>query len=466
MAGRPSGKTLMTRIKNLVSAEPASPAPEQVVLEEGAPGTRPGATFRAQPEVAAALTELAGTAVVRGPARFKSGMQYVSIVLNKLGIRRIPRYQRDRSWLYQLLTEADKYAGSRPLFEQSDKQLDGLVSAVRFFVLSRTAAFGAEWALARATARAMRGGTVGPRGVVHTSVDLPSGVWTFFHTSGADPIVVRETFTPVSGGSLTDTIAIPARPTFPGKGTPRWLGRSGSIYRAPPAAGSRPPAVVTGIPVTLLRDAPPAIAEQLFRTEAANLARTRVPVTNKKVEIVGAVPATEEGKTGTLGYGIERIIFKGPDEPGGAYDYKVTVEGTALPSVPRPGDEDVLPRGGLLGLMDAVRLHLWGPILGDSTPAGLAYGPAKLNRLQLDTIEGFLKTGKRGSAVGAKVRATAYIKTKMVRGKLYPFLQTAVYEITLEDGSVQSFELGVDENGEVFGPVSRVAPNAPAAAEN
>ena len=212
-----------------------------------------------------------------------------------------------------------------------------------------------------------------------------------------------ETFTPIGGGSPSSTTAIPARPAFPGQGTPRWLGRSGRIYKAPPAAATSPPAVVTGIPVTLLRDAPPAIADQLFRTEAAKLARTRVPVTNTKVEIVGAVPAEEQGKTGTLGYGIERIIYERPDGPG-AYDYKVTVEGTARPSVPRPGDEDVLPRGGLLGLVDAVRLHLWGPILGDSTPAGLAYGPEELNRLQLDTIEGFLKTGKRGSAVGAKVR--------------------------------------------------------------
>ena len=114
MAGL-SGRSLMTRIKNLVSAEPTGPAPEQFVPDEGAPGTRPGAIFRAQPEVAAALTELAGTAVVRGPVRFKSGMQYVSIVLNKLGIRRILRYTRDRSWLYQLLTEADKYAGAASL---------------------------------------------------------------------------------------------------------------------------------------------------------------------------------------------------------------------------------------------------------------------------------------------------------------------------------------------------------------
>jgi len=459
MAGGPSGKSLMTRIKGYVATvESAGSAPEQVALEEGAPGTRPGATFRAQPEVAAALTELAGTAVVRGPARFKSGMQYVSIVLNKLGIRKVLRYTRDRSWLYQLLTEADRYAGDGPLFEQSDKRLDGLVSTVRFFVLSRTAAFAAEWALAKATAKAMKGGTVGPRGVVHTSVDLPAGVWTFFHTSGADPIVVRETFTPVGGGPPSSATTIPARPAFPGKGTPRWLGRSGRIYKAPPAVGTGPPAVITGIPVTLLRDAPPAIADQLFRTEAAKLARTRVPVTDTKAEVVGAIPAEEQGKAVTLGYGIERIVYERPAGPGGAYDYKVTVEGTARPSLPRPGDEDVLPRGGLLSLMDAVRLHLWGPILGDSTPAGLAYGPEELNRRQLDTIEGFLKTGKRGSAAGAKVRATAYIKNKVVRGKLYPFLQTAVYEITLEDGSVQSFELGIDEDGKVFGPVSRAAP--------
>src|SRR5207248_9580775 len=97
------------------------------------------------------------------------------------------------------------------------------------------------------------------------------------------------------------------------------------------------------------------------------------------------------------------------------------------------------------------RLHGWGPILGDSTPAGGGYGPKALNKLQRDTIESYLQTWSNPKAP-VKLSTTVYLEHRPTLAGVQPFVKTVKYRWS-DAGIRRSVAFGVDDAGKVFGPL-------------
>jgi hypothetical protein len=90
------------------------------------------------------------------------------------------------------------------------------------------------------------------------------------------------------------------------------------------------------------------------------------------------------------------------------------------------------------------RMHPYGPIFGDETLAGLAYGPHETaNLLASGHTEGFARfdakrAGRLNVKAGTPVKVSQYVQYRPVKGSKagrYPFVVSVKYEYTLESGA-------------------------------
>jgi hypothetical protein len=159
---------------------------------------------------------------------------------------------------------------------------------------------------------------------------------------------------------------------------------------------------------------------------------------------------------------IEKLY---PELPGGAWDECIVVEGVTGPETARMPDSEmdkVLPRVGAITddpeLLGMARMHPFGPIFGDETLAGLAYGPHEAaNLLASGSTEGFARvsakqTGRLNVKAGTPVKVSQYVKYRPVAGSpagRYPFVVTVKYEYTLESGARTVAVIDISPKGEV-----------------
>jgi hypothetical protein len=371
-------------------------------------------------------------------------------VFSRLNIPRSIRVEADRLWLRGLVNRAHDWLGSRRIIDLSPAELERFRAEIRAYMIEKEKGFAAVRLTAKQTARTLVGATGSP--VTASRVDLTEGSWYFFHTDASNPVVVSEMFVPYAVASQA---VLPKRPAFPsgaarggrnsGSGAPRWLD-SGVIGAKPPALSASPPRVLSGLPGAAMTEGPALVVDQLTRAELRQLSRSWIPFTNKEVHFIG-VP--EQRLKRTLGLGIDSIEYLPVAAGGGTtFDLRVRVKGWLGMEAVRTGDENVLPLPealGLdeLGLVGYQRLHLWGPILGDSTTAGIAYGSNDFNRVQLASIEKYLKAGHRGNTSAVHLEATAFIKLRKIGDDTYPFVHEVSYEYTV-DGKRYRYRVHTD----------------------
>lgn len=455
---QPRGSTLGTRLLNTVrrmaseeathvslqAADAALSAEVRADVRAGAVALGEAAlTTMEKAELANALPK--GSSGLPANIRFHKYRAALILVMDRLNVRRSLRSGGDRTWLRGVVQRAHSWLGERRIIDLSKAELAALEAETRAYLIETAPGFVAARTAARQTARTIKGAVAGP--IVASRVELPEGAWYFFHTDASHPIVVSELFVPRAPVSGTP---VPARPSFParparagrsaGGGDPRWLLDDATVVTKAPTLTARPAQVLSGLPVAALTDGPALLVDQLARAELRQLSRTWVPLTNKEVRFVGVPQAQRR----TLGLGIDSIEYLPvPPNAGNAFDLRVRIKGRLGREAVRIGDEDILPLPSALGLKNHARLHLWGAIFGDSTPAGIAYGLEKFNQLQLISIETYLKAGRRGNTAAVELEATAFIKLRNIDGDTYPFLKEVRYEYTV-DGKRYRYRVHTD----------------------
>ena len=104
------------------------------------------------------------------------------------------------------------------------------------------------------------------------------------------------------------------------------------------------------------------------------------------------------------------------------------------------------------------RMHAYGPVFGDETLAGAAYGPHKTaNLLALGNTEAFARFGAKGAGrlnvkAGTPVKVSQYVKYRYVKGTKngrYPFVVSVKYQYTLESGELVTAVIDISPKGEV-----------------
>lgn len=363
----------------------------------------------------------------------------VGRILGSLRAEGVPRaLLPTRYRVRRLVGVALELLGDRRIAALDEAELAALVAGLRRETVLRSPALAVVLRRARGRARTLTKAT--GAGVRASAVDMDEGVWVFVHTTSPDPVVLAESFAPRRVG-----VAVPARPGFPGSGTPRWLPRG---TKEPVAAAPPPPSVV--VPefragARLLAEAPVTVVEQMRRAELHRIGRAWVPLTPRVVAWVGEVPAAMRR---TLGTRIRSVRYEKPTGVGHGYDTKVVIEGHTGPGTGRFPDTDALPlpRDALGAQSGMERCHAWGFLLGDSTPAGMGYCSKALNQAMLRTIEEFLRSGERGRVA---LTVTSYLEHRPTLAGRQPFLRTVVYRWT-DAGVTRSFEVGVEESGRIF----------------
>ncbi|PLS86855.1 MAG: hypothetical protein CYG60_05035 [Actinobacteria bacterium] len=371
--------------------------------------------------------------------RFPQWMESVRTMLRQDGVRRPPK----RS-LRKVGRHVAAWLGDRRIAGLDDRQLAELASALRRYYVVESAGFKDFVTRARKRARTMTGAV--SKGVTTTTVDTPEGVWVFASTGSVDPVIVEEAFVPRIAGAQPPK----SRPPYPAKtGRPRWLLADGSLTYAEPTIPLHPERAPTGPAPGILEKAPGILIEQLMRAERRRSGAAWVPLTSKLVKFGRNVDSRLRR---TLGLGIDSMeIYRPTQSSGQAYDTLVVIKGRTGRAPERVPDADVLPQVSEVFGENApekwARLHAWGPILGDSTPAGLAYGPVELNKLQRDTIEKYLNEWK-----SVELEVSVYLSHRKVDGSTYPFVRTVKYRWATSDGNIAQVALALDKDGKVLPP--------------
>ena len=143
----------------------------------------------------------------------------------------------------------------------------------------------------------------------------------------------------------------------------------------------------------------------------------------------------------------------------------MVAEGVTGPEVARMPDTEmdkVLPEIGKLTnapeFQGMARMHVFGPIFGDETLAGVAYGPHKAaNLLASGNTEGFARfdakrAGLLNVKAGTPVKVSQYVKYRPVKGTKagrYPFVVSVKYQYTLESGEFLTAVIDISSTGEV-----------------
>lgn len=362
----------------------------------------------------------------------------------------------DPEGLAGVLMEVEKALGGRSLRTLGAAARAALVARTRHALVAAVPGVRRRQRELAEAARGLRGATAGRELHVATA-DVAGGVWVFVHTDAArDAVVLGEAFVTARPG-----VAVPARPD------PARAGLAGRVrWRDGDAVGEARPRLVPGTPQAAgvaagaLDDGAEAVLTEFGRAQEVALAGAAA--TRRPVRTTGALSPVEAR---TEGGGITAIEVRGPESGGPppgrrAWDLWYTISGRTRPEIARRAEREMdalLPPAGELGdprYRGWARAHAWGPVLGDETFAGLAYAPHEaVNLLQLATTEGFARWGATRSGLnlrsGTALRVDVKVRLREVGGRPRPFLRSAEYTVTLEDGTQVIATLEVDELGRV-----------------
>jgi len=288
--------------------------------------------------------------------------------------------------------------------------------------------------------------------VRRSTVTAPGGTWVFWHSpSPTSPVIFGEGFVPTRSGT-----AIPSarpQPSAAGiTGQPRWRTAGGALVTAAPPLPGKPTLAPSGLSQDALEKAPELVLNEFARARKAAL--------DSAERAAKPLPFRSSGyfrRAGTRITSIEQYTSK---VPGGEWDELTVVTGVSGPETGRLGADamdDVLPAAGTLdpALSGYARMHAWGPILGDETLTGLAYGPHEaVNLLQATTAEAFARwsakrAGKLNIRAGVPVKVSQYVKYRRVNGTKRPFVRTVRYDYTLEDGTIATAVIDIPPDGKV-----------------
>ncbi|MFG1647385.1 hypothetical protein ACGFMK_44495 [Amycolatopsis sp. NPDC049252] len=293
--------------------------------------------------------------------------------------------------------------------------------------------------------------------VVVSTTPAKGGTWVFFHDgSPTSPVIWGESFFPREPG--TPVPVIRPNPKKAGlTGRPTWRTASGTFVTKPPPLPAKPVTIPSGLDAEALEKAPDAVLSEVARARKAAVEAAEKQGMPVKLT---AAPGTRRA-----GGRIATITKVYPTVPGGAWDECVVAEGVTGPEVARMPEAEmdkVLPRIGTLtdapDLQGMARMHVYGPIFGDETLAGLAYGPHEAaNLLASGSTEGFARvgakqTGRLNVKAGTPVTVSQYVKYRPVKGSpagRYPFVVSVKYEYTLESGSRAVAVIDISPRGEV-----------------
>jgi len=293
--------------------------------------------------------------------------------------------------------------------------------------------------------------------VIVSTTSAPGGTWVYFHDgSPTSPVIWGESFFPNKPGT-----PVPVKRPDPKRagltGKVSWHTPSGKFVTEPPPLPAKPVMLPSGLDAQALEKAPDVVLEEMARARQAALEAAERQAAPVKLS---AAPGTR--RAGGRIASIEKLY---PQLPGGAWDECIVVEGVTGPETARMPDSEmdkVLPRIGAITddpeLLGMARMHPFGPIFGDETLAGLAYGPHEAaNLLASGNTEGFARvgakqTGRVNVKAGTPVRVSQYVKYRPVprspAGR-YPFVVTVKYEYTLESGAKTIAVIDISPKGDV-----------------
>lgn len=288
--------------------------------------------------------------------------------------------------------------------------------------------------------------------VRRSTVTASGGTWVFWHSSSPiSPVILGEGFVPTHRGNPIPTVR-PAPMAAGISGQPRWRRRDGVIVDAPPPLPAQPTLATTGLSQEALEKAPDLVLEEFARARKSALA-----VAERELRPLPFKTSGVHRRTGTR---ITSIESYAPAVPGGEWNELTVITGVVGPDTTRLPDsalDEVLAPARHLPpeLAGYARMHAWGPIFGDETLSGLAYGPHEaVNLFQKDTVEAFAFWGSKRSArlnvkAGMPLKVSQYVQYRDAGGVRLPFVRTVRYDFSLEDGRIISAVLDVTPDGKV-----------------
>ncbi|OXM69336.1 hypothetical protein CF165_07330 [Amycolatopsis vastitatis] len=356
----------------------------------------------------------------------------------------------------RLVVIAEKKLAGRAVEALSAAERQQLVDALRQELVKLSPGAAERRRRLLADAKAMFSAENGSTLIVSTA-SAPGGTWVFFHDgSKTSPVIGGESFFPDLPGT-----PVPAKRPDPKKagiaGSPSWRTASGGLVTKPPPLPAKPVTVPSGLDAQALEKAPDIVLGEIARARTAAVEAAERQAAPVKLS---AAPGSRRA-----GQRIARITKVYPEVPGGVWDECTVAEGVTGPEVDRMPDSEmdkVLPTIGSLTddpkLQGMARMHAFGPILGDETLAGVAYGPhVAANLLASGHTEGFARvgakqTGRLNVKAGTPVKVSQYVKYRPVKGSKagrYPFVVAVKYEYTLESGARTVAVIDISPRGEV-----------------
>jgi hypothetical protein len=356
----------------------------------------------------------------------------------------------------KLIADVETRLAGRALDQLEAAELAKVRQALETKIAASAPAAQRQQAVFRDKARALRNVHFAPE-VRVSAAKAPGGTWLFWHSpSPTRPDIWGESFVPTKPHT-----PVPGRRPNPIDagitGAPQWRDDLGRPIPERPPVPAKPAVAASQLGAHALDAGPEVILAEVRRAQqradtAAVAHESPAPLHTKSV----SGPAAQ--RTATRITSIERFAAQ---VPVGEWDELLVVKTTTgketkrLPSsemdkVLKPASSLPDPR-----YKDWARLHPCGPITGDETLAGLAYGPHEgLNLLQKDTAEAFMRwDAKRQGQLNVKaempVTIKQYIKYREIGAERYPFVRTVKYEFTLENGKVVTAVMDITPEGVV-----------------
>ncbi|WP_331755617.1 hypothetical protein [Streptomyces sp. NBC_01643] len=290
-----------------------------------------------------------------------------------------------------------------------------------------------------------------------TTVQLPDGIWIYYHLPGRRQRIEGEVFVPFSAARR-----VPDRPPLPGADPDtRWRQPDGTYRDTPPPLPREPVRLASGLAAASLTAGPELILQELALAEVEATEALERWIRPSPASVSGSLPRGVLGRPQGLVTSVAvhpQPVLDGKQ----AWDVRTVITARTGPETKRLSSS-VLQR--LLpdhpGRLDPryegyVRMHLLGPVVGSESLAGLAWGPQRAaNLLELTTVEEFLRwdakrTRGLNPRAGSEITVTGYQRYVPVRDRVVPMLVTASYWIPLDNGESVRAVIDVDKWGKVL----------------
>lgn len=388
------------------------------------------------------------------PVTFRPHVNHITLelALERAGTR-LPAGDSAR-----LVALVEEKLGGRAVDALSSAQRSELVSALRNEMAQTSPGAERQQRILRELVRKSPSRDITPD-VRRSSVTVRGGSWIFWYSpSPTSPVILGESFVPTKLGT-----PVPKSRPDPVKagigGTPRWRTPDGRIIADPLPLPTKPVVARTGLDANALEQGPELILDEVRHAQLAALESAERQAAPVALRGRGA----GAGRTGERIHRIEYYTASAPAKDR-EWDWLIVVEGVTGPEVTRLSstelDKVLRPRRTLASNEGLTRLHAFGPIFGDETLAGLAYGPHEaFNLVQKDTVEDFLRfNAKRMGGInikaGTPVKVSQYVKDRYVRfaeggGARLPFVRTVRYDFTYAPGEFVSVILDITPEGKV-----------------